>query len=72
MSEVEILNSVRAKLVTERRRIARLVGEPQEDSPERWANTFKSVQEFIEAVDRAIADEVSIENAEAGPTAFMV
>jgi hypothetical protein len=57
MSEVEILNSLREKLVAERRRVAGLAVESDESRPESWAVSLRDVQELIEAVDRAIADE---------------
>jgi hypothetical protein len=57
MSEVEILKSLREKLVAERRRVAGLALESDQSRPESWAASLKDVQELIEAVDRAIADE---------------
>jgi hypothetical protein len=61
MSEVEILNSLREKLVSERRRVARLGVEQQTERPESWAASLRIIQELIEAVDRAATDEKSLE-----------
>jgi hypothetical protein len=58
MSEVEKLQAIREKLVAERRRIAALA---VEQVPDGWGAEFKSVQEAIEVLDRAIADEGSQE-----------
>lgn len=68
MSEFEILNSLREKLVSERRRLARLGIEPQTERPENWAASLRVIQELIEAVDRAAADEKSLEASPPTPS----
>jgi hypothetical protein len=68
MSEVEILNSLREKLVSERRRVARLGIEKQTERPESWAASLRILQELIEAVDRAATDETSLESGIPSPS----
>ena len=63
MSEVETLNSLRKKLVSERRQIALRGADPQSERPEGWAGRLREVQELIETVDRAIKDEKSLRPA---------
>lgn len=64
MSEVEMLNSLRERLVSERRRIARSAN-PQR--PESWAASLRDIQESIDAVDSAIEDEKSLAKAPPDP-----
>jgi len=53
-----VLARTRAKLVQDRRTYAaKLCGEGQPEEFERWRPIFVQIQETIEAVDRALADE---------------
>lgn len=52
------LAKTRAKLIEDRRKYAiKLCGEGQPEEFERWRPIFVQIQETIEAVDRALADE---------------
>lgn len=54
----KVLVKTRAKLVEDRRKYAaKLSGEGQPEEFERWRPIFVQIQETIEAVDRALADE---------------
>lgn len=55
MSEVGHLNVMRAKLVNRRRRIAASFAEETGDGFN--GDTIRRIQEAIDAIDRAIADE---------------
>jgi len=54
----KVLARTRAKLVEDRRTYAaKLCGEGQPEEFERWRPIFVQIQDTIEAVDRALADE---------------
>lgn len=56
--EVDTLHQARVQLVEARRRWARLLTEPfDRDQRPEVASTFVRIQQAIDAVDRAIADE---------------